>query len=422
MSQSTTKWTAADAFDWAKSAYAQQGVDVETALERLAAVPLSLHCWQGDDVLGFESKDAKLTGGIQATGNYPGRARSIAELREDLDKAISLIPGPAKVNLHTHYLDAAGSVSRDAIEPSHFESWADWAVERGYGLDFNTTFFSHPMSEAGSLSHADEGIRGYWIEHGKRCRRIAAYFGERTGQRCLLNHWVHDGAKEIPIDSLGPRERLRGALDEIIKEPIDPKLMRDSVESKLFGIGSEAYVPGSHEFYMGYALTRNVMLTLDAGHFHPTEAVSAKLTALLCFLPELLLHVSRPVRWDSDHVVLLDDETRQIMLEVVRAGALDRVAIALDYFDASINRVAAWVIGARNTRKALLAALLEPVSRLKEMESKGDGAGVLAARQEELTMPFGIIWDRFCQTQGVPLDRVWIEDVRGYERLVLSKR
>ncbi|MDR1263618.1 MAG: L-rhamnose isomerase [Oscillospiraceae bacterium] len=421
MSQSI-RWSAADAFEWAKSVYAGQGVDVEAAIERLASVPLSLHCWQGDDVLGFESKDAKLTGGIQATGNYPGRARSIDELRADMDKAITLIPGPAKVNLHTHYLDAEGSVPRDAIEPKHFASWADWAVDRGYGLDFNTTFFSHPMSEAGSLTHPDEGIRAYWIEHGRRCRRISAYFGERTGQRSLLNHWAHDGAKEIPIDTLGPRERLRESLDAIIKEPIDPALMRDSVESKLFGIGSEAYVPGSHEFYIGYALSRGVMLTLDAGHFHPTEVISAKLTALLCFLPELLLHVSRPVRWDSDHVVLLDDETRQIMLEVVRAGALDKVAIAMDYFDASINRVAAWVVGARNTRKALLAALLEPADRLKALELSGDGAGVLAARQEELTMPFGIIWDRFCEKLGVPPDRAWMDDVRSYEREFLSKR
>ncbi|MDR0395901.1 MAG: L-rhamnose isomerase [Oscillospiraceae bacterium] len=422
MSQSATRWTAAEAFEWAGAEYAAQGVDVESAMDRLGKTPLSLHCWQGDDVLGFESADAKLTGGIQATGNYPGRARSIQELRDDIDKAVSLIPGPSKVNLHTHYLDASGSVSRDALEPKHFESWADWANERGYGLDFNTTFFSHPLSESGSLSHADAGIRAFWIEHGKRCRAIAAYLGKRTGQRCLLNHWAHDGAKEIPIDTLGPRERLAASLDEIIKEPLDPKLMRDSVESKLFGIGSEAYVPGSHEFYMGYALTRKIMLTLDAGHFHPTEAISAKLTALLCFMPELLLHVSRPVRWDSDHVVLLDDETRQIMLEVVRADALDRIALAMDYFDASINRVAAWVIGARNTRKALLAALLEPVSTLKAMEAEGDGAGVLAARQEALTMPFGIVWDRFCETRGAPPDRAWIEDARRYEREVLSKR
>ncbi|MDR1599970.1 MAG: L-rhamnose isomerase [Oscillospiraceae bacterium] len=422
MSQSSTKWTAADAFEWASEVYAGEGVDVAAALERLGETPLSMHCWQGDDVLGFESSDAKLTGGIQATGSYPGRARSVDELRGDLDKAISMIPGPAKVNLHTHYLDAPGPVSRDALETKHFESWADWAVERGYGLDFNTTFFSHPLSEAGSLSSADEGIRGFWIEHGKRCRRIAEYLGRRTGQRCLINHWAHDGLKETPIDTLGPRERLAASLDEIIKEALDPKLMRDSVESKLFGIGSEAYVPGSHEFYMGYALTRGIMLTLDAGHFHPTEVVSAKLTALLCFMPELLLHVSRPVRWDSDHVVLLDDETRQIMLEVVRADALGRVAIAMDYFDASINRVAAWVIGARNTRKALLAALLEPVGRLKAMEAEGDGAGALAARQEGLTMPFGVVWDRFCEVWGAPVDRKWIGEVRRYEREVLVKR
>ncbi|MDR1569013.1 MAG: L-rhamnose isomerase [Oscillospiraceae bacterium] len=411
------------AYEWARELYAEQGVDVEAALETLGRTPLSVHCWQGDDVLGFETSGGKLTGGIQATGNFPGRARTVAELRADLEKALSLIPGSSKVNLHANYLDWDEPVGRDALEPRHFESWADWAVERGVGLDFNTTFFSHPMGENGSLSSADQAVREFWIEHGKRCRRIAEYFGGRTNQICVCNHWTHDGAKEIPIDPLAPRLRLKASYDEIFGEKLDSTKMVDAVESKLFGIGSEAYVPGSHEFYMGYVLSNpGILLTLDAGHFHPTEVISAKISALLCFLPKLLLHVSRPVRWDSDHVVLLDDETRQIMLEVVRCGALDRVMIALDYFDASINRVGAWVCGARNTRKALLAALLEPTDMLREMEAAGDGAGVLISRQESLTMPMGIIWDRFCEMHGAPPDRAWLRDLRSYERAVQFKR
>ena len=410
-------------FDWAKDQYAEQGVDVDAALDKLAKVPLSLHCWQGDDVLGFENKEGKLTGGIQATGSYPGRARSVAELRQDLDKTLSLIPGPSKVNLHANYLDSDEAVDRDKLEPRHFSSWTDWAAERGVGLDFNTTFFSHPKGEDGSLSSADPTVRAFWIEHAKRCRKISAYFGERTKQVCVCNHWTHDGAKEIPIDTLSPRMRLKESYDEIFSEKIDPTLMRDSVESKLFGIGSEAYVPGSHEFYMGYVLSHpEILLTLDAGHFHPTEVISAKLSALLCFVPKLLLHVSRPVRWDSDHVVLLDDETRQIMLEVTRCNALERVMIALDYFDASINRIGAWVTGARNTRKALLAALLEPTDTLRKLEAGGDGAGVLATRQEQLTMPLGIIWDRFCQEQGVAPDRAWLGDLYVYEKSIQLKR
>lgn len=411
------------AFEWAKAQYADQGVDVDAALATLNQAPLSLHCWQGDDVLGFESEDTQLTGGIQATGNYPGRARTVAELRQDLEKTLSLVPGPSKVNLHANYLDSSESVSRDALEPRHFASWADWAVSKDIGLDFNSTFFSHPLGAQGSLTHPDEGIRAYWIEHAKRCRRIAAYFGERTGKTSIINHWIHDGAKEVPIDTLGPRLRLVDSLDQIFAETLPKAFIRDAVESKLFGIGSEAYVPGSHEFYTGYVLTHpEIWLTLDAGHFHPTEVISGKISALLCFVDNLLLHVSRPVRWDSDHVVLLDDETRQIMREVVRCQALGRVAIALDYFDASINRVAAWVTGARNARKALLLALLEPLDTLRAMEQEGNGAGILVVQQESLTMPFGVVWDAYCRQQGVPEDRAWLSEIAAYERSVLSKR
>lgn len=403
-------------FELAREQYAALGVDVEAALLALDETPISLHCWQGDDVLGFEGGGA-LTGGIQTTGSYPGRARNIDELRADMECVLRLSPGPSKVNLHTIYLDAETPVARDALEPKHFASWADWAVRLGIGLDFNSTFFSHPMGADGSLTHPDEGIRAFWIEHAKRCRRIAAYLGERTGQVCVTNHWIHDGEKEIPIDTMGPRLRLIDSLDQIFAEKIDMGFARDSVESKLFGIGSEAYVPGSHDFYLGYALTRpNILLTMDAGHYHPTEVISSKISAVLCFLEKILLHVSRPVRWDSDHVVLLDDETRQIMREIVRADALSRVYIALDYFDASINRVIAWATGARNARKALLFALLEPTALLREMEQKGDKSGRLALQQELLTLPAGAVWDMYCERKSAPVGLSWLDVARKYER------
>ncbi len=409
-------------YELAKEQYAAFGVDADAALRALDATSISLHCWQGDDVLGFEG-GSSLTGGIQTTGNYPGRARTIAELRSDLEQVLDMVPGPSKVNLHANYLDSAEAVSRDALEPKHFASWADWAVGRGIGLDFNSTFFSHPLGENGSLTNPDEDIRAYWIEHAKRIRRIAAYFGERTGKVCVTNHWIHDGEKEIPIDTMGPRMRLIDSLDKIFAEKIDKVLTRDAVESKLFGIGSEAYVPGSHEFYMGYALTRpDILLTMDAGHYHPTEYISSKISAVLCFVEKVLLHVSRPVRWDSDHVVLLDDETRQIMREVVRADALDRVYLALDYFDASINRVIAWTTGARNAKKALLAALLEPTALLKEMEQNGDRSSRLALQQELLTLPMGAVWDMYCEQSSVPVGMKWVEKAKKYEREVLSKR
>jgi len=414
----------ADLFSWACEQYAKLGVDVEGAIKKLDGTPLSIHCWQGDDVGGLEAPDVKLTGGIQATGNHPGRARNMGELQADLTFALSMIPGANKVSLHAMYLDSKGSqVGRDMIEPGHFEAWADWAVERGVGLDFNSTFFSHDKSGDGSLTHPDPAIREFWIEHAKRCRKIGKYFGERTGKLCVTNHWIHDGAKEVPVDTYAPRMRLIESLDRIFAEPIDPALHKDAVESKLFGIGSEAYVPGSHEFYMGYAMKRpEVLLCLDAGHFHPTETVSAKISAMLCYLNEILLHVSRPMRWDSDHVVMLDDETRQIMKEVVRAGALDRVYIATDYFDASINRIAAWCVGSRNTKKALLAALLEPVALLRRMAGEGDLGGVLLVSQEQLTMPLGIVWDHYCETRNTPTAMKALEKINEYEKDVLLKR
>jgi len=409
-------------YELAKEQYAEFGVDVDAALRVLEKTPISIHCWQGDDVLGFEG-GSSLTGGIQTTGNYPGRARNMEELRADLTCTLNLVPGASKVNLHANYLDSDVPVSRDALEPKHFASWADWAKERKVGLDFNSTFFSHPLGENGSLTNPDEEIRAFWIEHAKRCRAIAAYFGERTGQTCITNHWIHDGEKEIPIDTMAPRLRLVDSLDKVFEKKYDQMLTRDAVESKLFGIGSEAYVPGSHEFYMGYAMTRpGILLTMDAGHYHPTETISSKISAALCFVEKVLLHVSRPVRWDSDHVVLLDDETRQIMREVIRADALERVYLALDYFDASINRVIAWTTGARNARKALLAALLEPTELLKTMEQEGDKSGRLALQQELLTLPMGAVWDRFCEQMGVPVGYEWVRVAKNYEQEILSKR
>ena len=409
-------------FELAKQQYAALGIDVEKAMKIAAETPISLHCWQGDDVLGFEGADS-LTGGIQTTGNYPGRARNIDELRKDIEVVLGMVPGTSKISLHANYLDSSKHVERNELEPCHFASWADWALEKGVGLDFNSTSFSHPYGEKGSVTNPDEGLRQYWIDHVKCCRRIAAYFGERLGQTCVTNHWFHDGEKEIPIDAMGPRLRMRDSLDKAFAEPIDLKLTRDAVESKLFGIGSEAYVPGSHEFYMGYAATRpNILLTMDAGHFHPTEVISSKISAVLCFLDKILLHVSRPVRWDSDHVVLFDDETRQIMREVVRADALDRAYLALDYFDASINRIIAWTVGARNARKALLSALLEPTETLKKLEAEGDNSSRLALQQELLTLPFGAIWDEFCERQNVPVGVKWLEMAKQYEKDVLSKR
>ena len=414
--------TATKAFELAREQYAALQVDVEKALRLAAETPISMHCWQGDDVLGFEG-GGSLTGGIAATGNYPGRARTPEELRMDMEKALSLLPGTHKVNLHANYLDTQEKVDRDQLQPRHFAAWAQWAKELKIGLDFNTTFFSHYKSMGGTLSHPDKSIREFWIAHAKAVRDIAAYFARETGKTCIVNHWIPDGEKELPVDALSPRLRLLESLDAIFKNAPVLTNVKDAVESKLFGIGAEAYTPGSHEFYMGYALTRpNLLLTIDAGHFHPTESVAAKIPALLCFLPELLLHVSRPVRWDSDHVVLLDEETRQIMREIVRAGALRRVYLATDYFDASINRILAWVTGLRSARKALLIALLEPVDELKKLEQAGDYSARLALSQESLSLPFGAVWDELCRREGKVSGSGYIQEIKAYEKAVLSKR
>jgi L-rhamnose isomerase len=409
----------------ARERYAEIGVDSEAAMARLGAKRLSLPCWQGDDVGGFERPDATLSGGgIQATGGYPGKARGPDELRQDLAMALSLIPGRHRVNLHAIYGELGGrKLDRDEIEAGHFAGWMDWAAGQGIGLDFNATLFSHPLAESGfTLASKDPAVRDFWIEHVRCCRRIAAALGQHQGSRCLHNLWIPDGMKDFCVDRAGYRAILKASLDRVYAEPLDPGLMRDSVESKLYGIGSEAFVVGSHELYLGYALANRLMLCMDLGHYHPTESIADKLSALLLFADELLLHVSRGVRWDSDHVVVLDDPVRDIALEIVRADAWDRVHLALDSFDASINRVGAWVIGARAVQKALLFALLEPRERLLHLEESGDYFGRLALLEEQKTMPFGAVWDEFCERQGVPPGDRWIADVQRYGAQVLGKR
>lgn len=407
----------------ARDIYAELGVDTEKALERIQNIPLSIHCWQADDVMGFEGA-SQLTGGILATGNYPGRARNAEELRKDFEFAHRLIPGVHRLNLHAMYLEQKGKrVDRNEIEPMHYEGWIDWARSIGIALDFNPTFFSHEKSSSGfTLSHWDSGIRMFWIEHGKRSRRIAQHIGQKLGTLCTNNFWIPDGWKDHPADRIGPRMRLMEALDEIFSEELDSTFSIDAVESKLFGIGSEAYVVGSHEFYLCYALKRGIALTLDAGHFHPTEQIADKIPSFLPFFPKLLLHVSRPMRWDSDHVVLWDDTTESIMREIHRACAWDRVYIALDFFDASVNRIAAWILGARNTLKAILYALLEPVDRIRKAEEEGNLAERLAYREEIKTLPFGAVWDEFCERSGTPIRMNWLKEVRRYEAEILSKR
>ena len=412
------------AFRLAAERYAELGVDVEGVLETLRGIAISLHCWQGDDVGGFESAAGLTGGGIQATGNYPGRARNADELRADLDQAYRLIPGKQRLNLHAIYADYGSTkVERDRLSPEHFVNWVDWAKSRGLGLDFNPTFFSHPKADDGfTLASRDAGRRKFWIDHGIACRRIGASFGQGLGTPCVTNVWIPDGYKDMPVDRLGPRELLRDSLDQIFAEPLDARHNLDAVESKLFGIGSESYVVGSHEFYLGYAIARGKLLCLDAGHFHPTEGIADKISAVLTWLPEILLHVSRGVRWDSDHVVILSDEVKAIAEEIVRGGFLPRVHIGLDFFDASINRVAAWVIGTRAMLKALLAALLEPSDRLKQLERDGDFTRRLALLEELKTMPLGGVWDYYCMTQGVPVGAAWLEAAMAYEREVLSRR
>jgi L-rhamnose isomerase len=402
----------------ARQIYADYGVDTEAALQKLSKTPLSLHCWQGDDVSGFENEGRGITGGgIQATGNYPGKARTIDELRRDLEMALSLLPGKHRLNLHACYADFGGKkVDRNALVTAHFQSWIDWAKTHVAGLDFNPTYFSHPLANNGwTLSSADSGIRTFWIEHGIACRKIGADMGRQLGSTTVTNTWIPDGSKEVPIDAKRPRERLLNSLDAIFKEELDPRFHLDAVESKLFGIGSESYVVGSHEFYFGYAGKKQKLYCLDAGHFHPTESIADKISSLLLFVPEILLHISRGVRWDSDHVVLLDDSTRALMEAVVRGSYLDRVRIGLDYFDASINRIAAWVIGARATQKALLRALLEPLDRLRKFEEEGDFTSRLALLEEAKALPYGEVWKEFCHRQSVPSGFDWMEAVKKYE-------
>jgi L-rhamnose isomerase len=411
------------AYELAKERYAALGVNTEAAMEALAGIPISLHCWQGDDVIGFEDPDRGLSGGIMTTGNYPGKARTAVELRADLDKAYSLIPGTHRLNLHAIYLEANQKVPRNEIEPKHFANWADWAKENKHGIDFNPTCFSHPLADDGfTLAHADAAVRQFWIEHCIACREIGAYFGKELGNTAVTNVWIPDGYKDTPVDRAAPRQRLLESLDQVFAQEIDPAYNLDAVECKLFGLGSESYVVGSHEFYMGYAMSRQKLLCLDAGHFHPTETISDKISSVLLYVPELLLHVSRGVRWDSDHVVTLTDELQAIMQEIVRGDYLDRVHIGLDFFDASINRVAAWTIGTRNAVRALLMALLEPIAKLREMEEVGDFTGRLALLEELKGLPFGPVWDYYCQQQEVPVGIAYIDDIRGYEKQVLAQR
>ena len=411
------------AYSLARDVFAELGVDTEACLARLDTIPISIHCWQGDDVRGFESPDRALSGGIQASGNYPGRARNATELRADLDMAMAQIPGAKRLNLHAMYLESPRPVARDAIAPEHFRGWVDWAKERKLGLDFNPTCFSHPLSDQGfTLSHPDAGVRRFWIDHYKASRHISAYFGKSLGTASVMDIWVPDGFKEQPADRFAPRRRLLESLDAIIAETLPAEFHRDAVEGKLFGIGAESCTVGSNEFYLAYAVSRKIMLCLDAGHFHPTEMISDKLSSVLPFVGDVLLHVSRPVRWDSDHVVLLDDETQAIANEVVRGDMLDRVHIGLDFFDASINRLAAWVIGTRNMRKALLRALLEPRARLREAEAAWDFTARLAMFEEQKSMPWTAVWDHYCLSRDTPVGLDWLDRVRHYERTVLTKR
>ena len=411
------------AYALAKQRFADIGVDVEAALAQLDRIPISMHCWQGDDVRGFENPQGALTGGIQATGNYPGRARSAVELRADLEQAMALIPGPKRLNLHAIYLESEQAVDRHEIKPAHFANWVSWAKQQKIGLDFNPTCFSHALSADGfTLSHANAEIRQFWIEHCKASRKISAWFGEQLGSPSVMNIWVPDGMKDLTVDRLAPRQRLMASLDEIISEKLDPDHHIDAVESKLFGIGAESYTVGSNEFCLGYAASRQTALTLDAGHFHPTEVISDKISTAMLYVPRLLLHVSRPVRWDSDHVVLLDDETQAIAGEIVRQKLFDKVHIGLDFFDASINRIAAWVIGTRNAKKALLRALLEPTDRLKALENSGDYTARLALLEEQKSLPWQAVWEAWCLRHDVPAGASWLGDVRHYEQTILSQR
>lgn len=412
----------------AKAKYASLGIDVDAAMEKLKTVPVSLHCWQGDDVRGFDTDPSKpLTGGIQTTGNYPGRARTPEELMADLDKVLTLIPGKPKMNLHASYaiFEEGEWADRDKLEPKHFAKWVEFCKKHNCGCDFNPTFFSHPMCDPLTLSSPNEATRKFWIEHGKASIRISSYLAEELGEPCVMNIWTGDGFKDIPADRMGPRVRYKEAIDEILSEPYDFTKVKPCVESKVFGIGVEAYTVGSAEFALSYAaMNKEKCLPLmDNGHYHPTEVVSDKIPALLAFFPELALHVTRPIRWDSDHVVLFDDETKELCKEIVRCGGLEgKVDIALDYFDASINRISAWAVGYRNLQKALLFALLEPTEVLQKLQNEGNFTELMVAMEELKTLPFGEVWDEYCRRCNVPVDGEWFAQVKEYEKKILEER
>lgn len=409
-------------YEHAKETYAKIGIDTEEVLKKLAELPISLHCWQGDDVVGFENTGS-LSGGIMATGNYPGKAGTPQELMSDIEEVLSLLPGKYKINLHAIYAITDGTVDRDKLEPKHFEKWVEFAKKNGLGLDINPTLFSHPLAANSlTLSNPDEKIRRFWIDHCKAMRKIGAYFGKELGITCMNNIWIPDGYKEIPADRLGPRQRLKESLDEIFSEKYDKKYLIDTVESKVFGIGLEAYTVGSHEFYLNYAAKNDCLCLLDNGHYHPTEMVSDKIPSMLLFADKLALHVTRPMRWDSDHVVIFDDELKEIAKEIVRCDALDKVMIGLDYFDASINRIAAWVVGARNMRKALLFAMLLPHGELKKYQDSGNFTKMLAMSEEYKFYPYNEVWNEFCKRENVPQGEKWLEETDRYEKEVLSKR
>lgn len=416
------KQTIEQAYAMAKERYADLGVDTDAALAKLQKISLSLHCWQADDVTGFENPDAQLSGGIQATGNYPGKARNVEELRQDILTATSLIPGRHRLSLHASYADfrSTGAVDRDALRPEHFASWMDWAEANGMKLDFNSTSFSHPKSGMLTLSNPDEGIRRFWVEHTKRCREIAEEMGRRQGDPAMLNIWIHDGSKDTTVNRIGYRRLLKQSLDEIFA--VDYANMKDCIEAKLFGIGAESYTVGSYDFYLGYGAKYGKIVTLDTGHFHLTESIADKVSSLLLFTPEIMLHVSRPIRWDSDHVVIMNDDTLDLAKEIVRCDALDRVHIGLDYFDASINRIGAYVVGARATQKCVLQALLEPLAKLREYEASDRLFERLALLEEAKNLPWNAVWDMFCLQNDVPAGEAYIADVEKYEKDVTSKR
>ncbi len=412
------------AYELAKAKYAEIGIDTEAAIKKLADLSIAMHCWQGDDVLGFDSKEG-LSGGIQTTGNYPGRATTPAELMADMDKALSLVGGKHKINVHACYaiFEDGEFADRDALLPKHFAPWVKYAKERGMGIDFNPTFFSHPLAASGlTLSSPDEAVRKFWVAHGRACVRIAEYFANETGIPCVMNVWIPDGYKDIPADRMGPRARFMQSMDEIIDMPYDKEKVLICLESKVFGIGVESYTTGSAEFTLNYVSSRGLVPLMDNGHYHPTEVVSDKLSAMLLFHKKVALHVTRGVRWDSDHVVRLDDETREIAKELVASGRLDDVAIALDFFDASINRIAAWVVGMRNMQRAMLSAFLMPHAEWKALQDAGDFTSLLALSEEFKSMPEGAVWEEFCTRMGVPADRSWLAEVKRYEAEVLSKR